>query len=327
MRCECGELIEPGQKFCIVCGRKIADASSEADESTLSLRNESNGTVAVPDGFSAVPDDSADTPADDTIALGDVPAPPHGSNGKRRRTVVIAVLAVVALVLAGFGGFVLWGMNDRTRQAAGKDTVRYSDSKVSKVRKKTVIVLYGKDGKPLEQYELKVMDADGDVTTHSVKDGQFTPAEVGMKPGKRYTAVAKDPSGNVYSLPKTNVRPDDETGNDIHNDKLDVKLSEDSESTDHADDSWTCTKQKMYLAFYDVISSLQNKYGEGKVATASSDDAGYLQGLSIVLLVDADGDGEKDELITVHDNEIDKNAEGSGWGWISDPENWTVQTW
>ena len=240
---------------------------------------------------------------------------------------IIAVLVVVALVLAGFGGFVLWGMNCATRPAVDRDTVRYSDSKASKVRKKTVIVLYGKDGKPLEQYELKVMDADGDVTTHSVKDGQFTPAEVGMKPNKQYEVVVKEPSGSVYSLPKTDVRPDDETSNDIHDDKLDVKPSDNNDSGDHADGSSTCAKQKMYLAFYDVISSLQSKYGEGRVATASGDDDGYLQGLSIVLLVDADGDGEDDELITVHDNEIDKSVKGSGWGWIGNPKNWTVQTW
>ncbi len=240
---------------------------------------------------------------------------------------IIAVLVVVALVLAGFGGFVLWGMNGATRPAVDRDTVRYSDSKASKVRKKTVIVLYGKDGKPLEQYELKVMDADGDVTTHSVKDGQFTPAEVGMKPNKQYEVVVKEPSGSVYGLPKTDVRPDDETSNDIHDDKLDVKPSDNNDSGDHADGSSTCAKQKMYLAFYDVISSLQSKYGEGRVATASGDDDGYLQGLSIVLLVDADGDGEDDELITVHDNEIDKSVKGSGWGWIGNPKNWTVQTW
>lgn len=218
-------------------------------------------------------------------------------------------------------------MNGGTRQAEGKDTVRYSDSKASMVRKKTVIVLYDKDGKPLEQYELKVMDADGDVTTHSVKDGQFTPAEVGMKPNKQYEVVVKEPSGSVYSLPKTDVRPDDETSNDIHDDKLDVKPSDNNDSGDHADGSSTCAKQKMYLAFYDVISSLQSKYGEGRVATASGDDDGYLQGLSIVLLVDADGDGEDDELITVHDNEIDKSVKESGWGWIGNPKNWTVQTW
>ena len=326
MRCECGEPIEPGQKFCIVCGRKIADAFSEADKSTSSLRNEPDGTVAVPDDSSTAPDASASASADGTIVSDDASIPSRSTKGKRRRT-VIAVLAVVALVLVGFGGFVLWRMNGGTRQVVGKDTVRYSDSKASKVRKKTVIVLYGKDGKPLEQYELKVMDADGEVTTHSVKDGQFTPAEVGMKPDKQYTIVAKDPSGSVYSLPKTDVRPDDETSGDIHDDKLDVKPSDDNGSEEHTDGSSTCAKQKLYLAFYDVISSLQSKYGEGKVATASGDDDGYLQGLSIVLLVDADGDGEDDELITVHDNEIDKNVKGSGWGWIGNPKNWTVQTW
>lgn len=326
MRCECGEPIKPGQKFCIVCGRKIADAFSEADKSTSSLRNEPDGTVAVPDDSSTAPDASASASADGTIVSDDASIPSRSTKGKRRRT-VIAVLAVVALVLVGFGGLVLWRMNGGTRQVVGKDTVRYADSKASKVRKKTVIVLYGKDGKPLEQYELKVMGADGEVTTHSVKDGQFTPAEVGMKPDKQYTIVAKDPSGSVYSLPKTDVRPDDETSGDIHDDKLDVKPSDDNGSEEHTDGSSTCAKQKLYLAFYDVISSLQSKYGEGKVATASGDDDGYLQGLSIVLLVDADGDGEDDELITVHDNEIDKNVKGSGWGWIGNPKNWTVQTW
>ena len=327
MRCECGEPIEPGQKFCIVCGRKIVDASSETDKSTLLLQNEADGITVVSNDSSVAPDDSANTSADDTIVLDDSSAPSHSPKGKRWRTVIIAVLVVVALVLAGFGGFVLWGMNGATRPAVDRDTVRYSDSKASKVRKKTVIVLYGKDGKPLEQYELKVMDADGDVTTHSVKDGQFTPAEVGMKPNKQYEVVVKEPSGSVYSLPKTDVRPDDETSNDIHDDKLDVKPSDNNDSGDHADGSSTCAKQKMYLAFYDVISSLQSKYGEGRVATASGDDDGYLQGLSIVLLVDADGDGEDDELITVHDNEIDKSVKGSGWGWIGNPKNWTVQTW
>lgn len=327
MHCECGEPIEPGQKFCIACGRKTTVASSEPDENTSLLQNAVDGTVAVADDSSAVPDDSASTSTDDTIVPDDSLIPPHEAKGKRWRKVVIAIVVILALVLAGFAGFVLWGMNGGTRQAEGKDTVRYSDSKASKVRKKTVIVLYGKDGKPLEQYELKVMDADGEVTTHSVKDGQFTPAEVGMKPDKQYTIVAKDPSGSVYSLPKTDVRPDDETSGDIHDDKLDVKPSDDNGSEEHTDGSSTCAKQKLYLAFYDVISSLQSKYGEGKVATASGDDDGYLQGLSIVLLVDADGDGEDDELITVHDNEIDKNVKGSGWGWIGNPKNWTVQTW
>lgn len=327
MHCECGEPIEPGQKFCIACGRKTTVASSGPDENTSLLQNAVDGTVAVADDSSAAPDDSASTSTDDTIVPDDSLIPPHEAKGKRWRKVVIAIGVILALVLAGFAGFVLWGMNGGTRQAEGKDTVRYSDSKASKVRKKTVIVLYGKDGKPLEQYELKVMDADGEVTTHSVKDGQFTPAEVGMKPDKQYTIVAKDPSGSVYSLPKTDVRPDDETSGDIHDDKLDVKPSDDNGSEEHTDGSSTCAKQKLYLAFYDVISSLQSKYGEGKVATASGDDDGYLQGLSIVLLVDADGDGEDDELITVHDNEIDKNVKGSGWGWIGNPKNWTVQTW
>ena len=327
MHCECGEPIEPGQKFCIACGRKTTVASSGPDENTSLLQNAVDGTVAVADDSSAAPDDSASTSTDDTIVPDDSLIPPHEAKGKRWRKVVIAIVVILALVLAGFAGFALWGMNGGTRQAEGKDTVRYSDSKASMVRKKTVIVLYGKDGKPLEQYELKVMDADGDVTTHSVKDGQFTPAEVGMKPNKQYEVVVKEPSGSVYSLPKTDVRPDDETSNDIHDDKLDVKPSDNNDSGDHADGSSTCAKQKMYLAFYDVMSSLQSKYGEGRVATASGDDDGYLQGLSIVLLVDADGDGEDDELITVHDNEIDKSVKESGWGWIGNPKNWTVQTW
>lgn len=327
MHCECGEPIEPGQKFCIACGRKTTVASSGPDENTSLLQNAVDGTVAVADDSSAAPDDSASTSTDDTIVPDDSLIPPHEAKGKRWRKVVIAIVVILALVLAGFAGFALWGMNGGTRQAEGKDTVRYSDSKASMVRKKTVIVLYGKDGKPLEQYELKVMDADGDVTTHSVKDGQFTPAEVGMKPNKQYEVVVKEPSGSVYSLPKTDVRPDDETSNDIHDDKLDVKPSDNNDSGDHADGSSTCAKQKMYLAFYDVISSLQSKYGEGRVATASGDDDGYLQGLSIVLLVDADGDGEDDELITVHDDEIDKSVKESGWGWIGNPKNWTVQTW
>lgn len=327
MHCECGEPIEPGQKFCIACGRKTTVASSGPDENTSLLQNAVDGTVAVADDSSAAPDDSASTSTDDTIVPDDSLIPPHEAKGKRWRKVVIVIVVILALVLAGFAGFALWGMNGGTRQAEGKDTVRYSDSKASMVRKKTVIVLYDKDGKPLEQYELKVMDADGDVTTHSVKDGQFTPAEVGMKPNKQYEVVVKEPSGSVYSLPKTDVRPDDETSNDIHDDKLDVKPSDNNDSGDHADGSSTCAKQKMYLAFYDVISSLQSKYGEGRVATASGDDDGYLQGLSIVLLVDADGDGEDDELITVHDNEIDKSVKESGWGWIGNPKNWTVQTW
>lgn len=327
MHCECGEPIEPGQKFCIACGRKTTVASSGSDENTSLLQNAVDGTVAVADDSSAAPDDSASTSTDDTIVPDDSLIPPHEAKGKRWRKVVIAIVVILALVLAGFAGFALWGMNGGTRQAEGKDTVRYSDSKASMVRKKTVIVLYGKDGKPLEQYELKVMDADGDVITHSVKDGQFTPAEVGMKPNKQYEVVVKEPSGSVYSLPKTDVRPDDETSNDIHDDKLDVKPSDNNDSGEHADGSSTCAKQKMYLAFYDVISSLQSKYGEGRVATASGDDDGYLQGLSIVLLVDADGDGEDDELITVHDNEIDKSVKESGWGWIGNPKNWTVQTW
>lgn len=339
MRCECGEPIEPGQKFCIVCGRKITDAAVPDEDASL-VRNIVDQDDAAPDDSSELSDDSAKVPDDDTVVLGDLSSvsdessdetddssvPSHESGKKRTwHKVIIAVIVVLALVLVGFGGFALWGMKNSVAKTAtsDKDTVHYSDSKASKIHKKTVIVLYGKDGKPLEQYQVNVMDGSGEISSHSVTNGQFTPAEVGMKPGKQYTVVAKDPSGNVYSLPKTNVRPDSDTSGDVHGDKLDVKPS-DSQQDAKTEESSACAKQKMYLAYYDVIASLQKKYGEGEIRADSEDDPGYLHGLSIVLLIDSDGDGDGDELVTVHDTENDKNIH-SVWGYGT--EKWAVQTW
>lgn len=343
MRCECGEPIEPGQKFCIVCGRKIADGAVP-DEGASLVRNMVDQAETAPDDSSSdLSDDSVKVPDDDTVVLDDLPSvsdessdetddssvPSHESGKKRTwHKAIIAVIVVLALVLAGFVGLTLWGMKDGAAKpsASDKDTVHYSDSKASKVRRKTVIVLYGKDGKPLERYKVNVMDSSGVVSSHSVTDGQFTPDELGMKPGKQYTVVAKDPSGNVYSLPKTDVRPDSETSGDVHGDKLDVKPS-DGQQESKTEESSACSRQKMYLAYYDVITSLQKKYGEGEVATDSGYDAGYLHGLSIVLLADSDGDGEDDELITVHDNDNDETGADVLDDWRSSPEGWTVQAW
>lgn len=344
MRCECGEPIESGQKFCIVCGRKIVDAAVSDEDASL-VRNTvdqddaapddssgltdgseavSDSDTAVLDVFSLVTDESSDK-ADD-FETDDSSVPSHESGKKHTwHKVTIAVIVVLALVLAGFGGFALWGMKNGAAKtsASDKDTVHYSDSKASKVHKKTVIVLYGKDGKPLEQYQVNVMDDSGAVSSHSVTNGEFTPDEVGMKPGKQYTVVAKDPSGNVYSLPKTDVRPDSEASDAVHGDKLDVKPS-DSQQDAKTEESSSCAKQKMYLAYYDVIASLQKKYGEGEIRADTEDDPGYLHGLSIVLLIDSDGDGDGDELVTVHDTENDKNKH-SVWGYGT--EKWAVQTW
>lgn len=342
MRCECGEPIDPGQKFCIVCGRKITDAAVP-DEDASPVRNTVDQDDAVPDDSSVLSDGSATVSDGDTVVLDDLSSvsdgsleemddssvPSRGSKSKRVwHKVIIAVLVVLALVLAGLGGFALWGMKNGAAKTSvsDKDTVHYSDSKASKVHKKTVIVLYGKDGKPLEQYKVNVMDDSGAVSSHAVTDGQFTPDEVGMKPGKQYMVVAKDPSGNVYSLPKMDVRSDSETSGDVHGDKLDVKPS-DSQQDSKTEESSACSRQKMYLAYYDVISSLQKKYGEGEVATDSGYDAGYLHGLSVVLLADSDGDGEDDELITVHDNDNDKTGADVLDDWRSSPEGWTVQAW
>lgn len=342
MRCECGEPIEPGQKFCIVCGRKIIDAVVSDEDASL-VQNTvdqddaapddssglSDGSAAVSDGDTAVSDDFSPVTDESSDETDGSLVPSHESGKKRtRHKVIIAVIVVLALVLAGFGGFALWGMKNGAAKtsASDKDTVHYSDSKASKVHKRTVIVLYGKDGKPLERYKVNVMDSSGAVSSHSVTDGQFTPDEVGMKPGKQYTVVAKDPSGNVYSLPKTDVRPDSEASDAVHGDKLDVKPS-DSQQDSKTEESSACSRQKMYLAYYDVISSLQKKYGEGEVATDSGYDAGYLHGLSVVLLADSDGDGEDDELITVHDNDNDKTGADVLDDWRSSPEGWTVQAW
>ena len=342
MRCECGEPIEPGQKFCIVCGRKITDAAV-SDEDASPVQNTvdqddavpddssglSDGSAAVSDGGTAVSDDFSPVTDESSDETDGSLVPSHESGKKRtRHKVIIAVIVVLALVLAGFGGFTLWGMKNGAAKtsASDKDTVHYSDSKASKVHKRTVIVLYGKDGKPLEQYKVNVMDNSGAVSSHAVTGGEFTPDEVGMKPDKQYTVVAKDPSGNVYSLPKMDVRSDSETSGDVHGDKLDVKPS-DSQQDSKTEESSACSRQKMYLAYYDVITSLQKKYGEGEVATDSGYDAGYLQGLSIVLLADSDGDGEDDELITVHDNDNDETGADVLDDWRSSPEGWTVQAW
>lgn len=338
MRCECGEPIEPRQKFCIVCGRKVT-GSSDSDESISSAQATAGNDAVLPDDSNAL-DGSANVPGEDTVVLDDLSSisdessdeadgssvPSRGSGKKRTwHRVIIAVIVVLALVFAGFAGFALWGMKNGAAKpsVSGKDTVHYSDSKASKVHRKTVIVLYGKDGKPLERYKVNVMDDSGAISSHSVTDGQFTPDEVGMKPGKQYTVVAKDSSGNVYSLPKTDVRPDSEASDDVHGNKLDVKPS-DSQQNAKTEESSACAKQKMYLAYYEVIASLQKKYGEGEIRADTEDDLGYLHGLSIVLLIDSDGDGDDDELITVHDTE---SGESKHLIWGYGTEKWMVQTW
>lgn len=294
MRCECGEPIEPGQKFCIGCGKELGDSA------------QSDKTAVLPP---IVPDE---------------PDPAPQPKKKRVwRKVIIAIVVVIALILAGVLGFVWLWPKDST-PTADKDTVHYSDTKASKVHRKTVIVLYGKDGKPLEKYELKVKDEDGKVTSHSVKDGQFTPESIGMKPNKQYIVVVSGDSDDTYNLPKMDIRPDGETADDIHDSKLDVKPSEGKDSA--GEPSAACAKRAMYLSYYDVISSLQKKYGEGEIVTDSGAEAGYLHGLSVVLLIDSDGDGEEDELITVYDNEKGKTGEDQI-GWRYRTEGWTVQAW
>ena len=246
MRCECGEPIEPGQKFCIVCGRKIADGAVPDEDASL-VRNMVDQAETAPDDDTVVLDDLPSVSDESSDETDDSSVPSHESGKKRTwHKAIIAVIVVLALVLAGCVGFTLWGMKDGAAKpsASDKDTVHYSDSKASKVHRKTVIVLYGKDGKPLERYKVNVMDSSGVVSSHSVTDGQFTPDEFGMKPGKQYTVVAKDPSGNVYSLPKTDVRPDDETSGDVHGDKLDVKPS-DGRQESKTEERSACSRQKM----------------------------------------------------------------------------------
>ena len=55
MRCECGEPIEPGQKFCIVCGRKIVDAAVSDEDASL-VRNTVDQDDAAPDDSSGLTD-------------------------------------------------------------------------------------------------------------------------------------------------------------------------------------------------------------------------------------------------------------------------------
>lgn len=139
MRCECGEPIDPGQKFCIVCGRKITDAAVP-DEDASPVRNTVDQDDAVPDDSSVLSDGSATVSDGDTVVLDDLSSvsdgsleemddssvPSRGSKSKRVwHKVIIAVLVVLALVLAGLGGFALWGMKNGAAKTSvsDKDTV------------------------------------------------------------------------------------------------------------------------------------------------------------------------------------------------------------
>ena len=71
MRCECGEPIEPGQKFCIVCGRKIADGAVP-DEGASLVRNMVDQAETAPDDDTVVLDDLpsvSDESSDETMIL------------------------------------------------------------------------------------------------------------------------------------------------------------------------------------------------------------------------------------------------------------------
>ena len=240
-------------------------------------------------------------------------------NGARRRrlriavgivaTVVVVILVVVAAVMVVPR---LFGGTGGTDSVDDRNVVHYGAPKTMKVRLSTTIVLCGEDGKPLDKYDVTVMDESGEVTTTHVTDGEFTPAEVGTEPGDTYSVIARDPDGTVLDVPDLDIveqqkNPDDgDNKTDEIHDELVVKpeTDEDNDSHDSAgpnknDVQTSNARRTAYALFYDKIQELQDQYGEGQTVDGPRADEQWAEGLSFVRLLDFNEDGIE-ELVVAH---------------------------
>lgn len=217
--------------------------------------------------------------------------------------VVVAVVMVVPRLLGGTGG---------ADSVEDRNVVYYGSSKATKVRPSTTIVLYGDDGKPLDKYDVTVMNESGEVTTTHVTDGEFTPTEVGAEPGDTYSVIARDPDGTVLDVPDLDVveqqkNPDDgDNKNDEIHDELVVKPETDdgnnpngSDNPGKNDDQTSDSRRTAYALFYDKIQELQDQYGEGQTVDGPRADEQWAEGLSFVRLLDFNEDGIE-ELVVAH---------------------------
>ena len=134
MQCpNCGSPIDEANKFCTNCGANIPDRDGNA----TSASGQGSGTDGV-----------------------------EPSRKQHRRLIIGIIAAVVAVALIVVtAAMVVPHLLSGADAAANRDVVYYGSSKAVKVRPSTTIVLYGDDGKPLNEYDVTVMDESGDVTT------------------------------------------------------------------------------------------------------------------------------------------------------------------
>ncbi|WP_152595093.1 zinc ribbon domain-containing protein [Bifidobacterium pullorum] len=316
MQCpNCGSPIDEANKFCTNCGAGIPDR----DGSATSTSAQGNGIDGAEPGR------------------------------KRRRRLIIGIIAaVVAVALVAVAAVMvvprLLNGTGGADSTADRDVVYYGSSKAMKVRPSTTIVLYGDDGKPLDEYDVTVMDESGEVTTAHVSDGEFTPNRVGAESGGTYSVIARDPDGALLDVPdltvvdqeKTNDEPngnapgkdsdtDEEQDGTVH-DELEVKPEPDSgndpngsDNPDKNDDQTSNARRTAYALFYDTIRKLRNQYGEGQLVQVNQGLVGtYLSGLGDIRLIDFDGDGIE-ELLVAYLDDSDSSA--------TRLTDWKLQIW
>ena len=307
MQCpNCGSPIDETNKFCTNCGAGIPGHDGNA----TSAGAQSNGVEGV-----------------------------ESHRKQHRRLIVGIIAAVVVVILVVVAAVIvvprLLGGVDAD---ADRDVVYYGSSKAVKVRPSTTIVLYGNDGKPLNEYDVTVMDESGEVTTTHVSGGEFTPNKVGAESGGTYSVIARDPDGVLLDVPdltvvnqeKTNDEPNgnasgkdsntDEGQDGMVHDELKVKPEPNGGNPDGSDnpgkndDRTSNARHIAYALFYDIIRKLRNQYGEGRLVQVDQGLVGtYLSGLGDVRLIDFDDDGIEELLVAYLDDSDSSDTHLTDW--------------
>ena len=307
MQCpNCGSPIDEANKFCTNCGANIPDRDGNA----TSASGQGSGTDGV-----------------------------EPSRKQHRRLIIGIIAAVVAVALIVVtAAMVVPHLLSGADAAANRDVVYYGSSKAVKVRPSTTIVLYGDDGKPLNEYDVTVMDESGDVTTAHISGGEFTPNKVGAESGGTYSVIARDPDGVLLDVPDFTVVNQEKTSNEpngnasgkdsnadegqdgmVH-DELKVKPEpnggnpDGSDNPNKNDDQTSDARRTAYALFYDTIRKLRSQYGEGRLVQVDQGLVGtYLSGLCDVRLVDFDDDGIEEMLVAYLDDSASSDTRLTDW--------------
>lgn len=271
----CGQQIPDGKKFCPKCGAPILiGRGHEGQQETQKL----------------------DDPAKEDVQG----LHPDGEKGSlKRRPIAIAVVATVLLLTVGAVAFYLGAP---AIEGTSATSVTYGSSKAEKVSPDAKIVLYGSNGKKLEDYELTVTNSNGDETTYQISGDSFSPSQVGVTEGKTSFSVKDASTGEKL---KTDVVID-ESGKS----SIEVKPSEDGDSADKSDKTYSgkdeakgkLTNSEKYALYLEKVEELEAKYGEAQfveITSYSNAYSGSSSGVGFIDLVDLNGDGFE-ELVVVH---------------------------